>query len=79
MEIKKYKVTRKSKGPDNPFHNEINGSIAIPIEFEVGKRGYFVCQVDDIIRWHRIDTSPVVSIDGNAIETENTIYIFEEI
>lgn len=78
MQIKKYRVKRESKGKENIFHDLLNNSIAVPVEFEVGKRGFFVYKYNET-EWHRVSTSLVISINNNIIETENTIYTFEEI
>ena len=69
--IKKYRVSVKSDS-DNIFHPHIDGSEAVPVEFEVGKPGFFVYKfeedTDEVASryhdtpWHRVVTSNVKDI-----------------
>lgn len=67
----------------NPIHNSLLGKICYLAYFNVGERGWFLCDTEDIYKpVHRVHTSIVKSVENTnnnqiVVTTQNTKYTFE--
>lgn len=83
---KKYRAVSVKTAEPREVHNEVEGKICYPAYFKVGERGWFLCEMSEVLSpttIHRIHTSTVQKVDyaNNKITvyTENTTYEFEEV
>lgn len=67
----------------NPFHGLMKDKPAIPVSFEVGKRGWFIYEVEEDL-WDRVKTSKVQDVshiysagyENITVITQNSTYSF---
>jgi len=83
---KKYRAVSVKSTDNREVHDNIRGKICYPAYFKVGERGWFLCEMSDILfptPVHRMNTSTVRKVEyydnGFTVFTENTTYEFEEV
>lgn len=84
MYKKKYRLKSISSRRNNPMYAEILGKVCYIAYLNVGERGWFLCDTEEVIDpVHRIRTSEVKDVqytDNKVfVSTNNTKYEFEEI
>lgn len=84
MYNKKYQLItiEELNGCYNPIHEKIKGKICFSAHFNVGKIGWFMCDINDMFNSvYRIHTSEVTDVEYTAdnriiVTTVNTRYVF---
>ena len=82
MYSKKYRLEKIEEfNKHNPVYDDAEGAVCYLAYFNVGERGWFLCDYDDWFNAvHRIHTSTVKSVeylDSQVIvETQNTRFTF---
>lgn len=83
---KKYRAVSVKTSEPREVHNNVEGKICYPAYFKVGERGWFLCEMSDVLfptPVHRIHTSTVQKVEyydnGLTVYTENTTYEFAEV
>lgn len=86
MYNKKYRIEKIEEfGKHNPLYDDIDGNVCYLAYFNVGERGWFLYEADDVISIpHRIHTSIVKDVKydrGNQmiVTTQNTQFTFSPI
>ena len=81
MYNKKYRLEKIEEfGEHNSVYDSMEGSVCYPAYFNVGERGWFLCEDDWNYKMHRIHTSAVTDVEYNdnqvVVTTRNTRLTF---